>query len=125
MGAESFISNLLLRAAAATPPYACARTECVRRSCRPACRMLPREEGGGTGHAFGRGYETDLAMASPGAIAIAFRRRFALSRAHDLDQRYPPRLSRLFRQRRARDRAFGLAGAAQRPDADVYQCRDG
>ena len=45
--------------------------------------------------------------------------------SHDLDQRHPPRLSRLFREGRACARAVGAAGAAQRPDADVRQRRDG
>ena len=45
--------------------------------------------------------------------------------AHDLDQRHPPRLPRLFREERPRAGAFGAAGAAERSDADVRQRRHG
>ena len=47
------------------------------------------------------------------------------SRVHDLDQRHPPRLPRLFREERPRAGAVGAAGAAERPDADVRQRRHG
>ena len=40
-------------------------------------------------------------------------------------QRYPEGLSRLFRRERSRDRRFQPAGAAERSDADVHQCRHG
>ena len=40
-------------------------------------------------------------------------------------QRYQVGLPRLLRGRRARDRAVVAAGAAQRPDANVHQCRHG
>ena len=44
---------------------------------------------------------------------------------NDIRKPRPCRLSRLFREARARDRALLAAGAAQRPDADVRQCRHG
>ena len=44
---------------------------------------------------------------------------------HDLDQRHPPQLPRLFRRAGPCARAFGAARPAQRPDADVRQRRDG
>ena len=49
----------------------------------------------------------------------------AVNRPHDLDQRHPPRLPRLFRRAGPCARAVGAAGAAQRPDPDVRQRRDG
>src|SRR6478736_2572183 len=44
---------------------------------------------------------------------------------HDLDQRRPPRLPRIFREERACAGAIGAFGPAQRPDPDVRQRRDG
>ena len=61
-----------------------------------------------------------------GALASSRRLRGSAppkSRAHDLDQRHPPRLPRLFRRGRAPDRAVRAAGAAERSDADVRQRR--
>ena len=46
-------------------------------------------------------------------------------RQHDRRQRHQIGLSRLFRARRARNRAVVAARAAQRPDLDVHQCRHG
>ena len=53
------------------------------------------------------------------------RRRDAQARQHERRQRHPVELPRLFRQGRPRGRAVVAAGAAQRPDADVHQCRHG
>ena len=44
---------------------------------------------------------------------------------HERRQRDPVDLPRLFRQERPRGRAVVAAGAAQRPDPDVHQCRHG
>src|ERR1700731_904119 len=44
---------------------------------------------------------------------------------HADHQRYPGRLSRLFRPARPRCRAVEPLGAAQRPDIAVHQCRHG
>ena len=53
------------------------------------------------------------------------RRNSRYRAAHERRQRNPVGLSRLFQEERPRGRGLEPAGAAQRPDADVHQCRHG
>ena len=62
----------------------------------------------------------------PCPFSDAFGRRNLSKRlVHERRERNPVGVSRLFQEERSRGRGVGPAGAAQRPDLDVHQCRHG